>query len=47
MTLRLFTKNIVQKGAVQLVFPFFRLVDQALAIDPVPYKTLIKPNHNI
>ena len=26
---------------------FFRLVEQALAIDPAPYKTLIKPNHNI
>jgi len=26
---------------------FFRLVEQAVAIDPVPYKTLIKPNHNI
>ena len=26
---------------------FFRLVEQALAIDPAPYKTLIRPNHNI
>ncbi len=26
---------------------FFRLIEQAVAIDPVPYKTLIKPNHNI
>jgi transposase-like protein len=26
---------------------FSRLVKQALAIDPAPYKTLIKPNHNI
>lgn len=26
---------------------FFRLVEQALAVDPAPYKTLIKPNHNI
>ena len=24
---------------------FFRLVEQALAIEPAPYKTLIKPNH--
>lgn len=26
---------------------FFRLVEQAVAIDPTPYKSLIKPNHNI
>ncbi|MDP6558445.1 MAG: IS1595 family transposase [Pirellulaceae bacterium] len=26
---------------------FFRLVEQTLAIDPAPYNTLIKPNHNI
>jgi transposase-like protein len=26
---------------------FFRLVEQALAVDPAPYKTLIKPDHNI
>lgn len=26
---------------------FFRLVEQSLAIDPAPYKALIKPNHNI
>ena len=26
---------------------FYRLVEQAVAIDPAPYKTLIKSNHNI
>ncbi len=26
---------------------FFRLVEQALQIDPTPYKTLVKPNHNM
>jgi transposase-like protein/ribosomal protein L37AE/L43A len=26
---------------------FFRLVEQAVAVDPAPYKTLIRPNHNI
>lgn len=26
---------------------FFRLVEQALTIEPTPYKTLIRPNHNI
>jgi len=26
---------------------FFRLVEQALVVDPAPYNTLIKPNHNI
>ena len=26
---------------------FFRLVEQALAIDPAPYKKLIKPDHNM
>ncbi len=26
---------------------FFRLVEQAVAIDPAPYKTLIRPNHNM
>lgn len=26
---------------------FFRLVEQALAVDPAPYNMLIKPNHNI
>lgn len=26
---------------------FFRLVEQALAAHPAPYKTLIKPNHNM
>lgn len=26
---------------------FYRLLEQAVAIDPTPYKTLIKPNHNI
>jgi transposase-like protein len=26
---------------------FYRLVEQAVAIEPAPYKTLIKPNHNM
>ena len=26
---------------------FFRLLEQSVAIDPAPYKTLIRPNHNI
>jgi transposase-like protein/ribosomal protein L37AE/L43A len=26
---------------------FYRLLEQAIAVDPAPYKTLIKPNHNI
>lgn len=26
---------------------FFRLVEQAAAIDPAPYKTLVRPNHNM
>jgi transposase-like protein len=26
---------------------FFRLIEQALAVEPAPYKSLIKPDHNI
>ena len=26
---------------------FFRLIEQSLAVEPAPYKTLIRPNHNI